>query len=235
MSLKEYTLIIISFINNIDVKGTILMLKTNGFCKTQDTIYKYFDSFRKCLEFYYEENIPLIELTGTVEIDEMYVVAKRRGRFGRLPKEGTIIFGMISRDTKQVYLTSISDTSKISIHPIIIDKLDTDNVDKLISDSYSTYINNRSNPKQSQLSGYGFNHQVINHSEAFVDPLDNSIHTNNIERVWRSFRKLIGRTRRPIKERNINKYISTYMFQQNIPYEMKLDFFIDVLHYINDL
>ena len=59
----------------------------------------------------------------------------------------------------------------------------------IYSDSWSAYINPRT--KQSYLERWGYVHFYVNHSRYFVNPLLNIIHTNTIERLWRTTRAFL--------------------------------------------
>ncbi|KCZ79063.1 hypothetical protein H312_03553, partial [Anncaliia algerae PRA339] len=51
---------------------------------------------------------------------------------------------------------------------------------KIITDCWKGY---------KDLNLFGFEHFRINHSYHFIDPTDKNIHTQKIERVWKSVKK----------------------------------------------
>jgi len=68
---------------------------------------------------------------------------------------------------------------------------------EIISDDYSVYVNNSRLPKQSLLMQAFPNlitrHRWINHSVAFVDFNDDTLHTNSIENHWKQLKCRVPR------------------------------------------
>ena len=62
------------------------------------------------------------------------------------------------------------------------------------------------------LSKNGFEHEKVNHSENFVNPIDASINTQKIERMWRTIKSII-----PKGAHNDIRwtYLSEFIFKQN--------------------
>ena len=57
-------------------------------------IYAHFAFLRSTLSEYFEKFIPLIPFQGsTIEIDEMFLGAKKKGRHGRNPAPSCVVFG----------------------------------------------------------------------------------------------------------------------------------------------
>jgi len=87
----------------------------------------------------------------------------------------------------------VPDRREVTIFPIIDRHINTNAF--LISDDFSVYVNNRRIPRISRITQRmpqkKFIHRWVNHSLNFVDPLDNNIHTNTIERVWRDLQPKI--------------------------------------------
>ena len=59
----------------------------------------------------------------------------------------------------------------------------------IYSDGFATYFSNRTAPPTSHLEPYGYTHFTINHSQHFVSEIDSTIHTNTIERLWRTLKE----------------------------------------------
>ncbi len=59
------------------------------------------------------------------------------------------------------------------------------------------------------FEGKNYRHYHVNHSIAFVDPDDPSIHTNNIERHWSYLRRFVKRN---VSLDSINLYIRNFLF-----------------------
>jgi len=82
----------------------------------------------------------------------------------------------------------------------------------------------------------GYNHYFINHSLHFVDPIDPSIHTNDIERARRSFKNSISHVKRSLSDKTIDSFIDTFHFQTFISEESLYEVFIQILFSVtNDL
>jgi hypothetical protein len=93
----------------------------------------------------------------------------------------------------------------------------------IISDKMSSYVTRSNN---SLLNQYGYQHLWSNHSLYFVDPQDNQIHSNTIERLWRKFRLSISHIRRSVKEEYIQVEIDYFTFKEQIPSELRLEIFL---------
>ena len=84
----------------------------------------------------------------------------------------------------------------------------------VISDKWKAY---------NKLGQLGYVHKCINHSENFVDTEDNTVHTQNIERLWRDIKEWIKRPgNRSIYFR---QYISRYLFGNRYPEDQLLHHF----------
>ena len=88
----------------------------------------------------------------------------------------------------------------------------------IITDEFSVYVNYRQLPSTSLINLHlhqkNFRHRWVNHSLHFVDPLDNLIHTNTIERLWEDLRQEI-RDKRSLE--SIYHYLNQYMFFRFFP------------------
>ena len=122
--------------------------------------------------------MPMISLPGPVEIDECYLGAKMRGNHGRVSNPAEIIFGIKCRTTKIVLLFPVENKAQATLFPLILDHVDQGA--EVITDKMASYVTNRG---RSHLESIGFEHYFINHSVEFIDPIQNFIHTNNIERA----------------------------------------------------
>jgi hypothetical protein len=184
--------------------------------------------FKQTIDKYYRLYIPLYEMEGSIEVDEVFLKAKRKGNMGRLPNNDNvaIVLGFFCRETKNVILYHIEDKSSNSITPLLTQTIAENSI--VYTDKNSVYVNNRTN--RSKIEDLlNVNHFWVNHTKRFVDLYDKSIHTNNIERTWRRFRNNIGRIRRAIPQNNINKEISYYLFNRNIHPVDKLSHLINCI------
>ena len=86
-----------------------------------------------------------------------------------------------------------------------------------MSDEWKSYYN---------LDKYGYIHKTINHSQNFVDPFDDQIHTQTIENAWKHLKQTFPKngTSDELKESYVHEYI--YRQCNNVDFVEK--FFRDV-------
>ena len=118
----------------------------------------------------------------TVEVDES-MLFRRKNHIGRLLRnemEGCWIVGGICRETGEGFAVHVPNRSAETLLPILIEHIEPGT--RVITDMWRSYRS---------LSQHGFIHDTVNHSLKFVDPNDSSIHTNTVERQWKSIKSLI--------------------------------------------
>ena len=108
--------------------------------------------------------------------------------------------------------------------PLIVENVNPGS--KIYSDKFSSYVTKFSN---SHLNPLGFDHYFVNHSLTFVDPINNDIHTNNIERTWRSLRASISHTKRSLPHDKILGFLDTFKFQNYFSKEALYDVLLQML------
>jgi len=140
------------------------------------TIFYYFDVFRGFLSS--REGTRIGGPGHIVEIDETKV-SKRKYNRGRLLRHEWII-GAFDRSTKRVKLAIVTGRDQVTINKFINDNIEPGST--LITEEWRRY---------SEYSTAGFWHVTINHSRYYVNPRDSSIHTNTIERLWRTLKERI--------------------------------------------
>lgn len=153
--------------------------------------------------------MPVISLPGPVEIDECHIGGRVKGSHGRLPAENKIIFGIFCRTTKNVLLFSVLDKKKETLLPLIIEYVDQGA--EIFSDKFSTYVTRNG---KSHIEEFGYDHYYINHSVQFVDPVQPFIHTNGIERTWRSLKASISHSKRNVPQDKIQTYLDSFQFHR---------------------
>ena len=179
---------------------------------------------RDLVSEYFQRFMPLISVPGPVEIDECHLGSRVRGRHGRIPNPGQVVFGIKCRTTKILLLFPIPDKSQETIFPLILGHIDAGA--EIYSDKFSTYISRRGN---SHLENLGYEHYFINHSLEFVDPIQNSIHTNNIERSWRSLRASISHVKRGLPRQKLQPFLDTFQFLQYFSKEALYDVLLQIV------
>ena len=115
------------------------------------------------------------------------------------------LFGGIERITKKRFVVALTGEieekrNKETLVPLILKYIKPGTT--IYSDAWGAYrglgeINN-------------YTHKVINHNQYFVDPEDSTIHTQNIERLWRDIKEW---SRRPgVRSIYLHQYLARYLF-----------------------
>lgn len=109
----------------------------------------------------------------TVEIDES-VFARRKYNVGRIVKEQWVLGG-ICRETRDVFMVCVPNRKGDTLRAEIVDWVEPGT--RVITDKWKAY---------DQLQRQGWAHKSVNHTYNFVCPEDQSVHTQTVERLWRS-------------------------------------------------
>lgn len=144
-------------------------------------------------------------LSGDVEIDETYIGGKgvnKRGRWtqGIEGEQKEVVMGMLQRKGK-VYLKHIPNSGKWTLLTQIKENIDPKA--RIITDEYRSYT---------QLSKYGFIHDLVNHNHTYVV---NDIHTNNIECMWGNLKRGITGVYRIVSKKYLHAYVDEYAWRYN--------------------
>ena len=157
----------------------------------------------------------MVEEGVIVEIDETHF---GKGKFDRgRPLSDIWVFGGIERASKKSFLVPLVEPlprqrTADNLLPLINKYIKPQSV--IISDKWRAY---------NKLGELGYIHKCVNHSDNFVDPEDPTIHTQNIERLWRDIKEWIKRP----GNRSIyfKQYISRYLFLHKYPEDKLLHHF----------
>lgn len=118
----------------------------------------------------------------TVEIDES-MVFKRKNHIGRLldnEMEHAWVFWGICRETGESFVVRVASRDENTLKAALLENVAEGG--RIISDGWRSYRN---------LSNWGnYTHSIINHCENFVDPYDETCHTNTIERQWKTLKSI---------------------------------------------
>lgn len=133
-----------------------------------------------------------------VEIDETQIY-KNKNHQGRLTGEqtrGQWLFGGICRQTKETFFELVPDRSEATLMAALQAHVVAGT--RIISDGWAAYRN---------ITSYGYQHDWVNHSENFVSPENDEIHTQTIERAWRGVKENIPQgTRYKVRFEHIMNY-----------------------------
>ena len=145
-----------------------------------------------------KKNVKIGYSKGTVEVDGA-CVSKRKFNKGR--RVGNLwCVGGICRDTRKFFF----DQSYVR-DSAALDKIVTKNVKKgtnIMTDRWRGYNN---------LKNIGYKHAAVNHNLYFVDPINPSIHTQNIENLRNHLKKYMKGRSTDIKK-YLREYIGEYKF-----------------------
>jgi transposase-like protein len=145
------------------------------------------------------QNIGMLD--GEVyEVDETHLFSRKNDQGRILAGQKYWDLGIFSHETKHIRLK----TSRLR-NSMVLTNFITANVNQgkcIISDFWRGYNN----------IGSIYTHKKVNHKLNFVDPHDNSIHTNNIERVWRELKKNLKNIS---KLETLELYIREFMILYN--------------------
>jgi len=96
----------------------------------------------------------------------------------------------------------------------------------------ASYVNTRTN--QSHIEPLEYEHYWISHKEMWVHDLFPSIHTNNIERSWRSLKSYISKQKRSLSAAVLDSYINAFVAMANSDQNSYFDIIMDIIStYLN--
>ena len=142
-----------------------------------------------------------------VEVDESHLRTRKyyRDRLSFGEREQVWVVGGIDRTTKQSLVVHVENRNAETLLPILHQYILPGTV--VMTDGWRAYR---------RLSENGdLEHHTINHSLNFVDPNYPSIHTQTVERMWRSLKKVFPVGGRPTE--NLHLYISEFLYRQANP------------------
>ena len=167
------------------------------------TVTSFYQSIRDaCSEIAETEGEQIGGPGKTVEIDETQYV-KRKNHVGAVRGNMDVwIFGGICREDKKRFAVQVPDRKATTLATEILKHVNIQST--LISDSYRSYTN---------VHNLGYNHQMVNHSQNFVDP-NTGAHTQTVERMWRDLKESRKRYN-GVPEEEIDGHINEYMWRRN--------------------
>jgi transposase len=151
-----------------------------------------------------------VKLEGSsIEMDEMYVGGKRKGKFGRPmrgDKKKSPVIGMVERSTKdRVGRVKALATPEVStnqvlglVHEYVLPK------STVFTDEYPIY---------DRLGARVKDHKRVNHSAKVYVVGD--IHTNTIEGFWSLVKRGIGGVYHQVSQKYLQTYLDEYSFRYN--------------------
>jgi IS1 family transposase/transposase-like protein len=166
------------------------------------SVQKVIKLARKSIFEHIEATQPVLGGETVVEIDET-VVARRKYNRGRMVEQRWL-FGAIERGNGNLLLKCVEKRDSATLGRVIREFITQGST--VYSDKWAAYLSFFS-------SGHNFNHQSVNHSENFVDPDNNEIHTQTIEGLWSRLKHFL-RSRRYSRREYIEEYLAEFIFRR---------------------
>jgi hypothetical protein len=137
-----------------------------------------------------------------VEVDESKIFKNKNnnGRLLRAQETNEWVVGGICRETKETFFCIVPNRDQHTILTVLRENVHEGT--HIISDMWRGYLN---------LSENGFIHSTVNHSQNFISPNDNEIHTQSIERCWRGAKENIPKSS---SYESRGSYLQVYSFKR---------------------
>lgn len=139
----------------------------------------------------------------TVEIDESQFSRRKNNVGSVFPAQW--VFGGICRENRECFLFSVPDRSANTLLPIIQQHIRPGTT--IMSDEWAAYRDIPNVPGN-------YNHLTVNHSQNFVNPLNNA-HTQNVESMWNRA-KAGNRSRWGTHRAMVDSYLCEFMWRQRL-------------------
>lgn len=137
-----------------------------------------------------------------VELDETKVYHRKYNR-GRLlfgERKKTWVIGGVDRNNGQCFAELVEKRDSNTIVNLIKKRFRPNT--RLITDKWRAYLS---------LRHHGYSVDQVNHSKNFVDPLDSSVNTQRIERLWGTLKNTIPRTSKGFQR---DTYIEEFVYRK---------------------
>lgn len=181
LSTEQVVMFIFYWCHNLQLKH---IMQFEGICNW-DVAVNYANFLRLECRRWFDRQV--IELGGfdddgesiVVEMDESFFFRRKyhRGRF----RPGTWVVGIIERNSNRCWLQEVNNRNAATLEDIIIHHILPGST--IITDAWRGYFN------VGNINNGVYRHHVVVHEHAFVDPNDNSIHTQTIEGMWAHAKK----------------------------------------------
>ncbi len=138
-------------------------------------------------------------LTGEVEVDEMYLGGNTAKRSTVKANDSQVVFGMVQRGSKAKVRHVPSSKAPVLL-PIIWKSIDSEST--IYSDEHRAY---------SRLPEQGYQHETIRHS--YREYVNGTVHTQNVENLWSNMKRGIKGVYRHVDAQYLQAYIDEYAFR----------------------
>lgn len=185
--------------------------------KNAKTVHVWYRYFREQI---YAEQIKLMHLSGTIEIDHHTFNARRKKRWKKinnkwqpLPTKSVLVFGLLERSEEKrhcVYIQVVKHADKKTTQPIVKHIVDPGSV--LFSDMWRSFND----------IGDEYTHRRINHAKGQYARKEGmeSIHTATIDRFWQFCEDRLSRFN-GLAESTIHLHIQECAFRYNHRHDLR--------------
>ena len=181
----------------------------------KDTVGAWYKRFRKISGeiLARTQNDRISGAEKIIEIDECQL-ARRKHNHGRVPREQWVFGGVVRRSNPiECFIELVPSRSRGVLCEVIQRRISPEV--RIISDGWAAYAN---------LTLLGFRHDVVNHSHNYVSATDPTVHTQNVENLWRCVRRFLAKNGTNTR-RNLQGYINKFIFRK-----LNNDAFESIIH-----
>jgi transposase-like protein len=171
---------------------------------SKSTIVNWYSSLRE-LPGTVLANLPHHQIGGPgliVEIDESHIRTRKYDVGRVLVSQAIWVFGGISRNTKECFVVQVERRDAETLLPLIQQYIAPRSI--IFSDMWKAY-----NGIEDLLEQY--THGQINHSKEFLHPVQEFVHTQNIEAMWGSIKRTLPTN---LTEENRGAYFMKYIYEK---------------------
>ena len=162
-----------------------------GFSISEKSVKRYFKIFSKIAYQYYREMHEITVLEGEIEIDETQLYRMKRSHAPGRPYtfHNIWLIGFRERGSKRFLIFPTESRNTDIFLPLLLNHAKP--YSTIYTDCFSVYVNNANLLPESKLQQHGYIHKYVNHKIMFVNSLFPEIHTNTVERLWKSVKEHI--------------------------------------------
>ncbi|XP_053213673.1 uncharacterized protein LOC128397034 [Panonychus citri] len=149
----------------------------------KNTIVEHYKFLRKmCLESLVNNSEMIEVINKIVEIDEtmLYCRKNNKGRLTKPQRKQVWVFGGVERESRKVFAEIVPNRAADTLLNVIKKK-----------NRPGTFVKSEGWREYTKLNESDYAHGWVNHSKNFLKPSDKLIHTQTIERRWRSLKEAI--------------------------------------------
>lgn len=138
-------------------------------------------------------------LSGEVEVDEMYLGGNPTKRSTVKANDSQVVFGMVQRGSK-AKVRHVASSKEPVLMPLIWAGVEAKST--IFSDEHSSYR---------KLHEHGYQHETIRHS--YKEYVQGTVHTQNIENLWSNMKRGIKGVYRHVDAQYLQAYADEYAFR----------------------